>query len=135
MVPKYKFMTDEELKQAQAEISVKARGRIQMPPVVKMKSEEDVVMSNDPALQGYSMQNIVFTDISFGNRNRDRLIVVRETNGKLRHANCDERRRMNQIYYPINGREIHIPSMFYDPHFRVKTFPFLHKRNLLICTL
>ncbi|XP_017762474.1 PREDICTED: 28S ribosomal protein S22, mitochondrial isoform X2 [Eufriesea mexicana] len=118
VVPKYKFMTDEELKNAQVEIAVKARGRIQMPPVVKMRSDEEVVLSNDPALQGFQMHNIVVTDISFGNQNRNRLIVIREPNGKLRHAKSDERRRVNQVYFPINGREIHIPNMFYDPHFK-----------------
>ncbi|CAK9826949.1 28S ribosomal protein S22, mitochondrial [Anthophora retusa] len=115
-VPQFKFMTDEELQKARAEISTKARGRIQMPPVVKVRAENEII-SKDIGLQSLSEQNYVFTDISFGATNRKRLIVVRDTNGTLRHANSNERHRMNQIYFPIPGREIHIPQMFREPYF------------------
>lgn len=115
-VPQFKFMTDEELQEARAAISTKARGRIQMPPVVKVRTENEII-STDTGLQGLNEQNYVFTDISFGGTNRNRLIVVRETNGTLRHANSNERRRMNQIYFPIPGREVHTPQMFSNPYF------------------
>ncbi|KOC67745.1 28S ribosomal protein S22, mitochondrial [Habropoda laboriosa] len=114
-VPKYKFMTDKELQEARAKISTKAKGRIQMPPVVKIRAEPEI-LSKDVALQGLYMHNIVFTDISFGSNNRNRLIVVREPNGTLRHANSNERHRMNQVYFPISNREVHIPEMFKNPY-------------------
>ncbi|XP_060829818.1 small ribosomal subunit protein mS22 [Bombus pascuorum] len=115
-VPQYSFMTDEELQEARARLAVKARKRIQMPPVVKIRSDEVEVLAKEPELQGYEQHNLVFTDISFGKNNRNRLIVVRESNGTLRQATCNERHRMNQIYFPINGREIHTPQMFFHPY-------------------
>lgn len=114
--PIFKFMTDKELEEARSEIIVKAKNRIQMPPVVKMRSDKCKILSKDPALQGNETSNFIFTDISFGNNNRTRLIVVRDTNGTLRHANNNERHRMNQIYFPIEGREIHTPEMFNNPY-------------------
>lgn len=115
-VPQYRFMTDKELQEAQAQLAVKAKRLIQMPPVVKIKSEEVEVLAKEPELQGYEQSNLVFTDISFGKNNRNRLIVIREPNGTLRQATCSERHRMNQIYFPINGRELHTPQMFFHPY-------------------
>ncbi|XP_033201071.2 mitochondrial ribosomal protein S22 isoform X1 [Bombus vancouverensis nearcticus] len=115
-VPQYSFMTDEELQEARAQIGAKAKRRIQMPPVVKTKSDEVEVLVKEPELQGYEQHSLVFTDISFGKNNRSRLIVIREPNGTLRQATCNERHRMNQIYFPINGREIHTPQMFFHPY-------------------
>ncbi|KAK1116504.1 hypothetical protein K0M31_018968 [Melipona bicolor] len=117
-LPEFKFMTDEELAEAREEIGKKANRRIQMPPVVKIRSKEPKVLVKEPELQGYEETNLVFTDISFGKSNRNRIIVVRETNGTLRHANSNERHRMNQIYFPITGREMHTPRMFCNPYLK-----------------
>lgn len=119
-VPQYSFMTDEELQEAQARLATKAKRYIQMPPVVKIRSDETEVIVKEPELQGYEEHNLVFTDISFGKNNRDRLIVIREPNGTLRQATCNERHRMNQIYFPINGRELHTPQMFFHPYLSVR---------------
>nr|XP_034184880.1 28S ribosomal protein S22, mitochondrial [Osmia lignaria] len=115
--PTYKFMTDEELKEAKLEVEKKARGRIQMPPVVNPRDDTDLVLSKDYAIQGFDNTKYVFTDISFGGTNRHRVIVVREPSGILRRANTDERHRMNQVYFPIKDRELHTPKMFTNPHF------------------
>ncbi|XP_050596576.1 28S ribosomal protein S22, mitochondrial isoform X2 [Bombus affinis] len=115
-VPQYAFMTDKELQEARALLATKAKRRIQMPPVVKIRSDEVEVLVKEPELEGYEQYNLVFTDISFGKNNRDRLIVIREPNGTLRQATCNERHRMNQIYFPINGRELHTPKMFFHPY-------------------
>ena len=126
-IPEFKFMTDEELAEAREQIGRKANRRIQMPPVVKIRPKEPKVLAKEPELQGYEKCNLVFTDISFGKSNRNRIIVVREPNGTLRHANSQERHRMNQIYFPITGREIHTPQMFHDPYLKV--------RSAFACTL
>ena len=50
--------------------------------------------------------NSVMFFISSSFLDRERLVVVRETDGTLRTANGDERDRMDQIYYPrcgVNG--------------------------------
>lgn len=116
--PEYRFMTDEELEEARANIEKKARARIQMPPVVKQRDDAVQVLSKDFGIQGFSDTNIVFTDISFGGTNRHRLIVVREPSGILRHANTEERHRTNQIYFPIEDREMDTPTMFSNPYFK-----------------
>ncbi|XP_043260361.1 28S ribosomal protein S22, mitochondrial [Colletes gigas] len=116
--PKFKFMTDEGLQQAQDEIQTKLDLILQIPPVVKARSDTIEILATDAALRGYDQSKFVFTDISYGGRTRDRLIVVREPDGTLRHANTNERNRMTQVYYSVDHREIHVPKMFYDPYFK-----------------
>ncbi|XP_076237365.1 mitochondrial ribosomal protein S22 [Calliopsis andreniformis] len=116
--PKFKFMTDEELEKAELLAKKKLAQVLQMPPVVKAQPDVVKVISKDPALQGYCSTKYVFTDISYGISNKERLITVRDPDGTLRHASRNERHRMNQAYFPMEGREFHIPKMFYDPYFK-----------------
>lgn len=111
-------MTDQELENIQKEAIAKVDTRIQMPPVVKAQLNTAKVIAETPELEGYDESKYVFTDISYGGCNRDRLIVVRDLDGSLRHVNQLERNRMNQVYFPIPGRELHVPKMFYDPYFK-----------------
>lgn len=110
--PQYKFMTDKQLKEVMELTEQKVERRLQMPPVIKRRSSISKVLSKDPAIQGYDTAKLVITDISFGVENHDRLIAVREPDGTLRHADWDERQRMNQIYFPVKGREVVTPKMF-----------------------
>ena len=48
-----------------------------------------------------------------------RQIVVRETDGTLRSANCSERDRLNQTYFPMVGRQITLPAMLMDENLSV----------------
>ena len=41
------------------------------------RSNETEVIEEDPAIQGFDGARLVFTDITFGVHDRDRLIVVR----------------------------------------------------------
>ena len=43
---------------------------------------------------------------------QQRYMVVRETDGVLRTASWEERDKLNQIYFPIDGREIELPAVF-----------------------
>ncbi|KAF7987905.1 hypothetical protein HCN44_003768 [Aphidius gifuensis] len=110
--PEYKFMTDEQLEKARKKSAEKCYEKLQMPPVLKQRPDIDRVFSKDPELQGHDECRYVFTDITFGINDSDRLIVVRDTDGKLREADWNERFRMNQIYFPTEGREIATPKMF-----------------------
>lgn len=110
--PIYKFMTDEELQQALSDAENKSQELLQMPPVVAVRKEIDKIISYDPALQGPETSDLVFTDITFGVPNSRRLIVIRQPDGALRHANWSVRTRMNQLYFPSIGRQIHCPKMF-----------------------
>lgn len=58
------------------------------------------------------IQRSFFTDITYGIHDRERLVVVREPDGTLRHAKGEERDRLNQIYFPRPGRKVYIPAMF-----------------------
>ena len=71
----------------------------------------------DPGLKDYDTSTYVITDIGYGNDNRNRRILVRDTNGVLKTADWDTRHIMNQIYFPIHGREIETPLMFADNDF------------------
>ena len=61
---------------------------------------------------GFDSARYVFTDITFGIHDRDRIIVVRESGGTLRSASWSERDRMNQTYYPTSGRKFKPSSIF-----------------------
>lgn len=118
--PKYKFMTDDELEKAMKDAELRANRRLQMPPVVKKKIEVPRVIEVDPALQGYDTSKLVFTDITYGVTNAERTIVVREIDGTLRDADAKERQRLNQIYFPLEGREIDTPKLFQEEYFSVR---------------
>ncbi|EZA55913.1 28S ribosomal protein S22, mitochondrial [Ooceraea biroi] len=110
--PEYKFMTDEELQAAMDAAKRKANRYLQMPPVVKQRSEITTVLVKDAALLDHDTVKYVFTDITFGLKDRERIVVVREPDGMLRHANWQERDRLMQTYFPKPGKDIRKPRMF-----------------------
>jgi len=110
--PTYAFMTEEELKETQQKAHKEALRKLQMPPVMDARPEETKVLEVDQAIQGYDACKLVFTDITFGIHDRDRLIVVRDPDGTLRHASPDQRDRLNQIYFPKEGRKVNAPPLF-----------------------
>lgn len=114
--PIYKFMTDEQLKQEMVKADAKAQKLLQMPPVVKIRKDEPKVFSEDPAIAGHETTKIVFTDITYGVSDRNRLVVVREPNGVLREATAAEKHRMNQVYFPVSHKEMDTPKMFEPEH-------------------
>lgn len=117
--PQYKFMTDEELQNAKDKAQQKAKRYLQMPPVVKQRSEISKVLDKDIALLHYDTAKYVFTDITFGLKDRDRIMVIREPDGTLRYANWQERDRLAQTYYPKPGRHIRKPKMFEGEYLQV----------------
>lgn len=117
LVPhKYEFVTDKRLKELQDEAAAQASEKLQMPPVLALRKPINEVLSKDPLLQGYLRNKIIFTDISPNASSRHRLITVRETDGTLRKATWEERDRMNQIFYPIPGRNLEIPKLYESPY-------------------
>lgn len=114
--PQYKFMTDEELQKSLEEAQKRADEMLQIPPAVPARKPKDRVFVKHPALEGLENSRMVFTDITFGTKDSNRLIVVREPDGTLREAEWGLRQRMNQLYFPRNGRFIKIPIMFEDAY-------------------
>lgn len=109
-------MTDEELQKSIAEAQEKANIFLQMPPVVPVRKPIESFISRDPALEGLETCRLVFTDITFGLKDKDRLIVVREPNGDLREAEWELRDRINEVYFPKAKRLLQVPKMFEDKY-------------------
>ncbi|CAH8496899.1 unnamed protein product [Heterobilharzia americana] len=110
-----KLLSDAELNIVKRFTTVFTEQKLQMPPVLQPRSAvEDQLISQDRGLQGLIPGNIklVFTDTTLRRDRKNRLIVVRESNGNLRHANASERDRINQVYFPLSGRELYIPLLF-----------------------
>ncbi|VVD05020.1 unnamed protein product, partial [Leptidea sinapis] len=72
------------------------------------------VLARDPALIGYDSSTYLFTDITFGVANEHRIIVERGPDGTLQSCDYDTRKRLNQIYFPSDGRKLREPKMFSD---------------------
>ncbi|CAH1972656.1 unnamed protein product [Acanthoscelides obtectus] len=115
--PEYKFMTDEELQEALQKAQQKANSLLQIPPVVPARKPISKILSLDPELQGLETSKMVFTDITFGVKDSDRLIVVRQPDGTLCEAEWEVKNRINQIYFPQKGRSVKPPKMFQGTDF------------------
>ncbi|KAK6177671.1 hypothetical protein SNE40_015726 [Patella caerulea] len=112
--PTYKLLTEEETQEAEESARKAAEWKLQMPPFMLPRKPIHDILSKDPDLEGFDSSKYVFTDISFGVSNKERLIVVRDTDGTLRKADWDERDRVNQVYNPTTGQVYIAPKMFDD---------------------
>lgn len=63
-------------------------------------------------MHSFSRSKYVITDITYGLDDTDRTIVVRQIDGTLENADAAIRKRINQIYFPLQGRKIRVPRMF-----------------------
>lgn len=123
--PQYKFLTDEQLREAREAARKKAEEYLEMPPVVKRREEKATVLDRDVALLNHDTAKYVFTDITYGLKDHDRIITIREPDGTLRYANWQERDRLVQTYFPKLGRNIDKPKMFQEEYLIVST-PKIH---------
>lgn len=110
----YRFMTTEQLEKEFMQTVEKAKKKLQMPPVVKVKEDVQKILSEDKALSGFSDTSFVIADISYGLRQTERKVIVRQTDGTLKYAPMDVAKRIKQLYVPLNGRKIRTPKMFDD---------------------
>lgn len=115
--PKYKLLTEKQLKQYEKDAFARGVEKLQMPPVKKAWSGRDVhsqILSSDPDIADFDTSGIryVFTDISYSLPKRNRVVVVREPDGTLRLADNEERDRVLQVYFPSPGKTYHTPKMF-----------------------
>ncbi|XP_030370034.1 28S ribosomal protein S22, mitochondrial [Scaptodrosophila lebanonensis] len=112
-----KFMTTEQLENEFVKMIEKAKHQLQMPPVVKVKQDTERIISKDPALKDFQNTKFVFTDITYGLRQSDRKVVVRDVDGTLSYAPLETQKRMNQLYFPLKGRTFHTPRMFSEQEY------------------
>lgn len=110
--PRYQLLTTEQLEKEQAVAIEKGKAKLQMPPVMKASQLKPDLISDNPNLDQLNKCKFVFTDISLDIPHKKRLIVVREPDGKLRHASLNERCRLLQTYFPMEGRKVFTPKMF-----------------------
>lgn len=118
--PKYKVLTDDELKQAVAKAESIKDERLQMPPFMQCRQERGALLSDDPEIAPALTSKYLFVDISRNtNRIQDytrRPVVCRHENGQLTEADWHTVDRMSQIYAPVAGREVFMPKMFEEEH-------------------
>ncbi|XP_040077937.1 28S ribosomal protein S22, mitochondrial [Ixodes scapularis] len=115
-VPRYEFLTDEQLEKKYEEAHQKARRKLQMPPVLRERRPCEEVLAKDPEIQGHDDSTFIFTDISYGYPDRERIVAVREPNGLLRTASWEERERMLQSYFTSKDKSFYMPKMFEPNH-------------------
>jgi small subunit ribosomal protein S22 len=111
-----RFLSTEELETEINQSITRAKHFLQMPPICQIKATEPKVLSKDPALTDFDTDGstYVFTDITYGVRDSDRVVVLRQPDGTLETAPAEVRKRVSQIYFPHNGRKIRVPRMFED---------------------
>lgn len=119
--PQYKFMTQEDVEEARRTAENKAKKYLQMPPVVKPRTEISEVLDEDVALKDHDTAKYVFTDITLDLKDRERFVVTREPDGTLRQATWEERERMVQIFDPKPLKELRKPKMFEGQYLEVCT--------------
>lgn len=110
----YKFLTTEQLENEFKKIISEAESNLQMPPVVMAKKDVQKIISTDLALKNFSDSKFVIADITFGLKQNQRKVIVRQIDGTLEHAPMDVTKRINQTYFPLPGRKIRTPRMFED---------------------
>lgn len=115
-LPIHRFLTVEEYEIEQTRGFLRAKKKLKMPPVMAPRKAGGEVLSSDSQLDKLLEHKMVFTDITYGLKDRDRVVVVRETDGTLRNSTWDEKMRMCQTFFPRRGRECFLPRMF-EPEF------------------
>nr|XP_033815220.1 28S ribosomal protein S22, mitochondrial isoform X2 [Geotrypetes seraphini] len=133
--PTYKLMTDEQLQQALEKASEVAKERLKMPPVLNERDPIDDLLADDKILDGITTAKIVFTDITFSTPHRERFIVVREPDGRLRKASWKERDRMIQVYFPREGRRLAPPLLFRTENLPIVFQQDRHEDVLNLCII
>ncbi|XP_039251177.2 small ribosomal subunit protein mS22-like [Styela clava] len=134
-MPTLRYLTDNQLKEEMEKIRESMNEKIEMPLVMLKRKTCNKYLSNDDILDGYEDSNLSFVDISENIKNRERFIVVRETNGKLRKANWDERDRLINLYYPVLGRKIVPPLLFKTQHLENVFEQNIHENALDQCVI
>jgi len=129
----YQFVTTDELKALQDEYLQKAEEKLQMPPAMEERDPKGRVLEKDALLTGFDNSKLVFTDITYGVPDRERLIVVRDLDGTLRTADWEEQDRINLTYYPRDDKKHYTPAMFepenLQPLLRPEKYEYILDRN------
>ncbi|KAI3383765.1 hypothetical protein SNEBB_002925 [Seison nebaliae] len=116
-----KLLTELEYNELVKDAEKRARKKLQMYPVldnreiVESIDSDNLVIQheNESKINGAIDENHVFVDISNNIPYRQRSIVIRQPNGRLRKASINERQRLLRTYYPKPHQLLNrIPKMF-----------------------
>jgi small subunit ribosomal protein S22 len=114
----FRFLTSKQLEDEVRNRFSEAEKALQMPPVIKPIEDQSKVYSHDQALSNFSKHTYVFSDVTFGLKNKDRSVVVREPDGALKEASYDIKKRVWQIYFPLKDRTFTEPKIFEEDNFK-----------------
>ncbi|KAF7638548.1 hypothetical protein Mgra_00001925 [Meloidogyne graminicola] len=108
----YALMTDNMYKEFLFKLAARAQHFLQFVPLKEPRPNKSVTLSLDSEIAGHDPSNIIFVDISHESTDRDRTVVVREPNGRLRTALPEEYFRMHRIFFDKPDRPVHEPPLF-----------------------
>lgn len=115
----YRFLTENELRTKMEATLRQAKRVLLIPPIMQIDNDKIEIISKDPEIQGMkSDAKYVFIDATYGLKDRERTIFERLPNGILQTSDQLTRRRMLQIYFPLEGRKLDTPRMFNGEHFK-----------------
>lgn len=109
-----KLLTEDQLNRIREEKFREIEGRLRMPPVMPARQPREELIVNDPLLENYETHKHVFMDITYGVKPRNRKAFVRELDGTLRTVTWEELDKLNNIYFPIEGRDMDFPAVYED---------------------
>uniref|UniRef100_A0A915MDC0 Mannosyltransferase n=1 Tax=Meloidogyne javanica TaxID=6303 RepID=A0A915MDC0_MELJA len=109
----YALMTDNMYKEFLFKMASKAQYFLQFVPLKEPRPNKAETLSVDSDIAGHDPSKIIFVDISHDSTERDRAIVVREPNGRLRTALPEEHFRMNRIFFDKPDRPVREPPLFH----------------------
>lgn len=112
-VEKYAFLTSAEVKKKFEGSMKTAREWLTVPPLCQIEDDSTEILSKDPELQEALPEKMIFIDSTYGIPDRKRNVWIRHTDGVLETADTMTKRRMLQSYFPLEGRRVHVPKMFF----------------------
>ncbi|XP_065655487.1 small ribosomal subunit protein mS22 isoform X2 [Hydra vulgaris] len=118
-LPKYKVMTEKEIKVEEEKAIAEGKKRLKMPSVMSKRKPIKTQLSINPELidMDENGANYLFTDISPSKDRNNRGVLVRENDtGILREGSWDERDRMEFMYWPQEGQHHEMFPMLQDEH-------------------
>lgn len=105
-------MTTAEFEQEVEKAGNRAKKYLQIPPIVKAHEDQQIILSKNPLMEGFSDSCFVITDITFGMSDNKRCVAIRQPDGTLEIAPYEIKKRMCQVYHPSIDRKISTPKMF-----------------------
>lgn len=132
--PRYLVLDEEGLEKVQKAALAQAEEHLEMPPVKFQRKEIERIISTDEDCIGFDWEgsDFVFTDISENITSSTRRVVVRENaTGILRESKWEQRERMNELYWPTEGRDYKPKQITQDEHLMRNVFTQLNHENLL----